>query len=165
MTNYNISRLIQQLHNFLNSEQPFDFRREHRLYFIQNYEINDPTGDSLYQNLRSYGIDDNIATSLLNKPIIWETDNEGYITIEFEVERPKVMYEKYTPEQLSNLFTLLGAIYSHYDSEIDRDDLPSPFRQLPLGTKYYDIVNATGIRIVDTFIKSFAHGSYSLRLF
>ena len=97
---------------------PIDLRRipTYLLRGRRVYKINDPIGESIYQNFLS---DEQYITNELNRPIIWKTDEEGFVTLDFQflIESK----EKYLPEQLPNLLSFYGAIYTFYDQDITED--------------------------------------------
>lgn len=88
------------------------------------YEINDPTGQSVYNNLRTLFTEEYI-TENLNKSLIWETNLNGLITITFplSVDRSISLGRSFFPSQLPNLFALLGAIYTFYSEELTEEKL------------------------------------------
>ena len=84
----------------------------------RKYKINDPTGESIYRNL---DIVEEYITNQLNRPILWHTDEQGFVTLEFLFTVN--VKQKYLPEQLPNLLSLYGAIYSFYDQDLTEEIL------------------------------------------
>lgn len=84
----------------------------------RKYKINDPTGESIYRNL---DIVEEYITNQLNRPILWHTDEQGFVTLEFLFTVN--VKQKYLPEQLPNLLSLYGAIYTFYDQNLTEEIL------------------------------------------
>lgn len=104
----------------MENRRPIDFRGEIYPNYIgrNTYRINDPIADTIYNNSE---YDEQETTNQLNRPILWQTDEEGFVTLRFPfIVESK---EKYLPEQLSNLLALYGAVYTFYDQDLTEEIL------------------------------------------
>lgn len=80
------------------------------------YRLDDPTGNSIYRSRRSY---EQETTNQLNKPILWKTDKDGFVVLQFEfVLKSK---QRYLPEQLPTLLAFFGAMYTFYDQDLTEE--------------------------------------------
>ena len=86
------------------------------------YKLDDPTADSIYEHYRKLGWSDIRITEELNKPLIWETDSQGYVGITYPLDQNSGKTQKYLPEQLPNLLTLYGAIYTYFNQDLTEED-------------------------------------------
>ena len=83
----------------------------------KKYRIDDETGESIYNGYPRYPQE--YVSNHLNRPILWKTNEEGFVTLEFPfVNNVK---EKYLPEQLPNLLSFYGAIYTFYNQDFTED--------------------------------------------
>lgn len=79
------------------------------------YLVRDNTTQSIYDNS---GLSEEETTRQLNRPIIWQTDANGNVVLEFQVHHTDVLRQSYLPEDLPDLLALYGAIHTFYQQEI-----------------------------------------------
>ena len=84
------------------------------------YALDDPTGNSIYQDIFNEEYTEQEITNQLNKLILWETDEEGFINLQFYILDNNVI-RHYLPEQLSNLLALYGAIYTFFNQDMTEE--------------------------------------------
>ena len=86
------------------------------------YKLNDPTADSIYKHYNKLEWTDERITEELNKPLIWQTDSRGYIKIEYPLDSNFIKIQEYLPEQLPNLLSFYGAIYTYFNQDLTEED-------------------------------------------
>lgn len=111
---------------------PIDLKTEEgrsSLISLNKYKIDDSTEKSIYDYYAPYveGKTSYVADQL-NRRLIWETNSNGLIKIEFIIfykegnfDYSVVVPEYYRPEQLVDQFALLGAIHSFYKQNITKE--------------------------------------------
>ena len=138
---------------------------------LVRYDINDPTGDSVYSYFRSKGLSDEQITEKLNKRILWTPNEENLITIKFPFYYGLSVRPSYNIDDLPNLISLMGGIYTLYHEPLrgltrvkqeDKDKLGE-------NPTYYDLAKFTIGTKIAGFTKQYhpldQSDKYELRLY
>ena len=103
--------------------QFYDFTRHSSFLGLGVYRVDSPNLDNLYAIYLERGISEEEITRILNLPIIWLTDRDGFVTLQFYFDVYIVEVRKYRPEQLANLILFYGAIYTFYNTILTPEDI------------------------------------------
>lgn len=87
--------------------ESINLRVEDNRGLLEGYKINDPTGQSIYDFLINRSYTEQEVNQKLNRPLIWDTNNDDYIILKYSTVYG-IVSAYYIPEQLNNSFALLG---------------------------------------------------------
>lgn len=105
--------------NSLNLQSPID---RGSLLGLNVYRLDDPTGESIYDNYIARGYTETDISNFLNRPLVWKTNDQDLISLSYKI-RGFYILEQYTPEQLHNQISLYGAIHTFYDQIFSEDHI------------------------------------------
>lgn len=155
----------------LETEEGTNYFNDHILRKCK-YRINDPIGDSIYENLTPEESEE--ITRLLSLPLkIDKKMLSGEVELMFKFEPRKLIFEKYVPDDFINGFALLGSIHNVFMRPLTHENISSSFFDYEFRSIYHEYIREGRANVFQTLgsftwiLHKFSHnnrGTYAVEI-